>query len=170
MLVERSSRCYTGAPTAPTQGSIWYDTSDNKLKYRTGVGTTETLGTGGGSVTSVGFTAPAELSVTGAPVTSSGTIAVAWANQTTNKVFAAPDGSTGAPSFRALVANDIPALPWSKITSGTPTTLAGYGITDAVTNVGGIPSVQAGLEAGQARSRHGWSRVLCLRHAENLPR
>ena len=86
--------------------------------------------------------------MTGAPVTSSGTIAVAWANQTTNKVFAAPDGSTGAPSFRALVANDIPALPWSKITSGTPTTLAGYGITDAVTNVGGIPSVQAGLEAG----------------------
>ncbi len=140
---------YTGAPTSPTQGSIWYDTSDNKLKYRTGIGTTETLGTGGGSVTSVGFSAPAELSVTGAPVTSSGTIAIAWANQTANKVFAAPDSATGAPTFRALVANDIPALPWSKITSGTPTTLAGYGITDAVTNVGGIPSMQAGLDAGK---------------------
>ncbi len=140
---------YPGAPASPTQGSIWYDSSDNKLKYRTGVGTTETLGVSGGSVTSVGFTAPAELSVTGAPVTSTGTIAVAWSNQTTNKVFAAPDGSTGAPSFRVLVANDIPALPWSKITSGTPTTLAGYGITDAVTNVGGIPSMQAGLEAGK---------------------
>ena len=31
-----------------------------------------------------------------------------------------------------LVASDIPSLPWSKITSGKPTTLSGYGITDAV--------------------------------------
>ncbi|WP_207910480.1 hypothetical protein, partial [Crenobacter luteus] len=31
-----------------------------------------------------------------------------------------------------LVAADIPALDWSKITTGKPTTLAGYGITDAV--------------------------------------
>ncbi|CUA82084.1 hypothetical protein Ga0061063_0939 [Gulbenkiania indica] len=31
-----------------------------------------------------------------------------------------------------LAAADIPALDWSKITSGKPTTLAGYGITDLV--------------------------------------
>ena len=31
-----------------------------------------------------------------------------------------------------LAATDIPSLDWSKITSGKPTTLAGYGITDAV--------------------------------------
>ena len=30
-----------------------------------------------------------------------------------------------------LAATDIPSLDWSKITSGKPTTLAGYGITDA---------------------------------------
>lgn len=30
-----------------------------------------------------------------------------------------------------LMASDIPALDWSKITTGLPTTLAGYGITDA---------------------------------------
>jgi hypothetical protein len=35
-------------------------------------------------------------------------------------------GSTG------LAATDIPALNWSKITAGKPTTLSGYGITDAV--------------------------------------
>ena len=45
-----------GAPATPAQGAIWYDTADSKLKYRTG-STTETLGTGGGSVSSVGFTA-----------------------------------------------------------------------------------------------------------------
>ena len=33
----------------------------------------------------------------------------------------------------SLVATDIPNLPWSKITSGKPTTLSGYGITDAYT-------------------------------------
>lgn len=38
---------------------------------------------------------------------------------TANTVFAAPDGSTGAPSFRVLVAADIPNLDASKITSGT---------------------------------------------------
>ena len=34
-------------------------------------------------------------------------------------------------SGTTLSASDIPSLSWSKITSGTPTTLAGYGITDA---------------------------------------
>jgi phage-related tail fiber protein len=32
-----------------------------------------------------------------------------------------------------LVAADIPSLDWSKITSGKPTTLSGYGITDGLT-------------------------------------
>ena len=35
----------------------------------------------------------------------------------------------------SLAATDIPNLPWSKITSGKPTTLAGYGITDGVNDV-----------------------------------
>nr|WP_199068472.1 phage tail protein [Chromobacterium sp. ASV5] len=34
---------------------------------------------------------------------------------------------------RQMQAADVPGLDWSKITSGTPTTLAGYGISDAVT-------------------------------------
>ena len=33
-----------------------------------------------------------------------------FASQTANYVYAAPDGATGVPSFRALVANDIPSL------------------------------------------------------------
>lgn len=37
-----------------------------------------------------------------------------------------------------LVENDLPALPWSKITTGKPTTLAGYGITDALPLSGGV--------------------------------
>lgn len=33
----------------------------------------------------------------------------------------------------ALLASEVPVLDWSKITTGLPTTLSGYGITDAVT-------------------------------------
>jgi len=77
----------------------------------------------GGSVTSVGVSAPtSEFDITGSPVTSSGTIAIAWDNQTTNKVLAAPNGSTGQPSFRALAAADIPAIPASSISDFTEAT------------------------------------------------
>ncbi|CAN5714456.1 hypothetical protein BH10BDE1_BH10BDE1_03600 [soil metagenome] len=137
-----------GAPTTPPIGAIWFDSSDSKIKFQTSVGPAS-LGSGSGSVTSVGFTAPTELTVTGAPVTSSGTIAVTWAAQMTNKVFAAPDGSTGTPTFRVLTANDIPSIPWTKITTLLPTTLLGYGISDAVKNAGGTPSLQSGADAGK---------------------
>ena len=40
-------------------------------------------------------------------------------NQTANYVLAAPNGSAGKPTFRKLVAADIPSLAASKITSGT---------------------------------------------------
>lgn len=35
----------------------------------------------------------------------------------------------------SLAAGDIPGIPWSKITSGKPTTLSGYGITDGINSV-----------------------------------
>lgn len=41
-----------------------------------------------------------------------------FGSQTKNTVFAAPNGSAGVPSFRALVADDIPNLGAGKITSG----------------------------------------------------
>lgn len=41
------------------------------------------------------------------------------ASTTANYVYAAPNGSAGTPSFRKLVAADIPNLAASKITSGT---------------------------------------------------
>jgi hypothetical protein len=63
---------------------------------------------GTGTVTSVGLSLPAEFSVSGSPVTTTGTLTATWANETTNKVLAAPNGSTGTPSFRLLVAADLP--------------------------------------------------------------
>lgn len=52
-----------------------------------------------------------------------------------HKVFIGPtNGAAGAPSFRLLIASDIPEIAFSKITAGSlPTTLNGYGISDAYT-------------------------------------
>lgn len=55
-------------------------------------------------------------------------------------------------SSTTLVATDIPSLDWSKITSGKPTNLAGYGITDSVLNAGGSPSIQTGTDAAKPGS------------------
>ena len=63
-----------------------------------------------GTVTSVGLSLPNIFSVSGSPVTTSGTLTGSLASQTANRVFAAPNGSNGTPSFRALVAGDIPDL------------------------------------------------------------
>lgn len=41
------------------------------------------------------------------------------ASETQNLVWASPNGSSGAPTFRALVADDIPNLDAAKITTGT---------------------------------------------------
>jgi hypothetical protein len=74
-----------------------------------------------GTVSSVGLTLPAELSVTGSPVTGSGTLAATWANQSASgvsgKVFAGPVAGSSAPTFRLLLSDDIPTLSQSKITN-----------------------------------------------------
>lgn len=54
-----------------------------------------------GTVTSVALSVPSILSVSGSPITTSGTLAVTLANQTANTVFARSTG-TGAPSFQSL--------------------------------------------------------------------
>lgn len=66
---------------------------------------------GTGTVTSVALTVPADLSVSGSPITSAGTLAVTRATQTANTVMAGPTaGGALAPTFRALVAADLPTI------------------------------------------------------------
>jgi hypothetical protein len=95
--------------------------------------------TSGGTVQFVGLTMPGDLfSVAGSPITTSGTFAVTLASQSPNQVLAGPAaGAVGAaPSFRALVAADLPVVP---ITKG------GTGATDAptaVSNLGAVPTTR----------------------------
>jgi hypothetical protein len=116
---------FSGSPTAATP-----DSSDSSTKVATtayvkaqGYLTSETyLGT----VTSVAISLPGIFSVSGSPITSSGTLSASLVSQTANYVWAGPTtGSSAAPTFRALVAGDIPTLTASKI-SDFATTAQGY--------------------------------------------
>lgn len=65
---------------------------------------------GAGAVTSVDVAVPSFLSSGGGPVTSAGVITITLQNQNANLVFAGPgSGAAAAPTFRALVALDLPA-------------------------------------------------------------
>ena len=74
-----------------------------------------------GTVTSVGLALPAIFTVSNSPVTSSGTLTATLASQTANTFLAAPNGSAGVPSFRAIVAADVPTL--NQNTTGSAATL-----------------------------------------------
>lgn len=78
-------------------------------------------GGGSGTVTSVDVSSVSGLlTSSGGPITSSGTIALSLNSQTANKVFAsATSGGSATPSFRALVAADIPDLSSTYLTVAT---------------------------------------------------
>lgn len=76
----------------------------------------------GGTVTSVGLTMPSLFSVSGSPVTSSGTLAVSFASKAANTVLAGPtSGASGTPTMRALVVADIPTLTTAKVSDAVST-------------------------------------------------
>jgi hypothetical protein len=72
-------------------------------------GSNELVATTG--LTSVGLTLPTSVfTITDSPLIANGTITGSFVNQNINTVFAGPSsGSAGVPTFRALVAADIPS-------------------------------------------------------------
>lgn len=101
-----------GLPAKTSQTSCaWLDGSGNVF---TGACPT-------GTVTSVGLSLPAIFSVSGSPVTTSGTLTASLVSQAQNLVWASPNGSSGTPSFRGLVDADVPDNLTLGTVSGTPT-------------------------------------------------
>jgi hypothetical protein len=87
-------------------GSNWQLTTSAAIT----LGTTSLTYTRLGSVSSVALTVPSGFSVTGSPVTSSGTLAISESTQSANTVKAGPTtGSAAAPTYRPLVNADLPS-------------------------------------------------------------
>lgn len=117
------------ATTATELGYVHGVTSNIQTQLNTkGIGTVT-----GGVVNWPGtiYTTPTTATVSTGVLTFAPTLATQSAN---TSLMGPTSGSAAAPSFRTLVAADIPNLPWSILTSGVPTTLGGYGITDAIKN------------------------------------
>ncbi len=115
---------------------------------------------GSGTVTSVALSVPSGFSVTGSPITSSGTLTIStslsgilkgtgsgfttatagtdyltpFGSQTANYFYAAPNGTTGVPSFRAIVAADIPTL--NQSTTGNAATATALAATPSLCSFG----------------------------------
>jgi hypothetical protein len=74
-------------------------------------------GAGAGTVTSVGLDLPDIFEVSGSPVTSAGTLAATLATQAQNRFFSGPaTGADAAPTFRSIVAGDLPDLSGTYLT------------------------------------------------------
>jgi len=86
-------------------------------------------------VTSVGLALPPIMTVSGSPVTSSGTLTGALTTQAVNTVFAGPSsGAAAAPTFRALTTADIPALGGATISNDTTTATNLYPLFSTATS------------------------------------
>lgn len=114
---------------------------------------------GSGTVTSVAMTMPGVIfntTVSGSPITTSGTLAPSLLTQTANTVFAGPaTGSAATPTFRALASADIPnnAVTLAKLaTQAANTVLANVTGGSAVPTAAAIPSGMQFYTAGTGYS------------------
>ena len=141
------SAATSGTDYAPaTSGtSILYGNGSGGFSNVTiGSGISFTTGTlsatgSGGTVTSVALSLPSIFTVSGSPVTGTGTLTGTFNTQTANYVFAGPTtGAAATPTFRALVSADIPSLSYvSSITSST-LTVAGTSSIPTINLTSGI--------------------------------
>ena len=112
----------SGSPAAPTFRALTTDDIP-ALAY--------------GSVSSVGLALPSIMTVSGSPVTSSGTLTGTLTTQAVNAIFAGPSsGAAAAPTFRSLTTADIPALSYvTSVAASVPAflSIAGSPITTSGT-------------------------------------
>jgi len=96
---------------------------------------------GAGTTTSVGLSLPAIFTVSGSPVTTSGTLTGTLANQSANQVWSGPTaGAAAAPAFRALVGADLPN-PSSSSLGGIQSTTGAASQWISTISTSGVPGL-----------------------------
>lgn len=153
----------------------------------TGAGTTSVTGTYPnftitsndqyvGTVTSVSGTSPVASSGGATPAISLasgyGDTQNPYSNKTANYVLAAPDGSAGVPTFRAIVAADIPTL--NQNTTGTASNVTGTvaianGGTGQTTRQAAMDALAGAVTAGQYLRGDGTDVVMSAIQAADVP-
>jgi hypothetical protein len=140
--------------------------------FRTAIG----AGTGSGSVTSVTGTSPVASSGGATPAISLasgyGDTQNPYASKTANFFLAAPNGSAGAPTFRAIVAADIPTL--NQNTTGTAANVTGTvaianGGTGATTRQDAMDALAGATTSGQYLRGNGTDVVMATIQAGDVP-
>jgi hypothetical protein len=146
---------WTSANPVLAAGEVGIENDTRKQKFGDGTTAWNSLAyAGGGTVTSVGATSPVASSGGATPTISLnagyGDTLNPYVSKTANQVLAAPNGTSGVPSFRALVSADIPTL--NQNTTGTAaglsSTLAvasgGTGQTTAISAFNALAPSQSG--------------------------
>jgi len=90
-------------------------------------------------VTSVALALPSIMTVSGSPVTGSGTLTGTLTTQAVNVIFAGPSsGASAAPTFRSLTTADIPTIGIAKGGTGQTTAAAGFNALSPITATGDL--------------------------------
>jgi len=145
----------TADPSVSGEGQLIYRSDTNKLKYYDG-SSWQTVGTSGGSVTSVALSMPAAFSVSGSPITTSGTFTVTGAGSSSQVILG--DGTLGTYTTGTMSSFTLTADSGTDqtITNGNTLDIAGtsgrvttsVGNTDTVT----IDLATSGVTAGSYTS------------------
>jgi len=97
------------APASLSDGELAVNTTDKKLYVGTSGSVVELTGGAGGGITSIGLNVPSSIFTSNGTITSNGSLGFSLNNQNANLIFASPDNTSGAPSFRTLVPKDLAA-------------------------------------------------------------
>jgi len=154
-----NGQLYIGSTGASVVASTL--TAGTGISITNGAGSITIASTVTGTVTSVALALPSIFTVSGSPVTTSGTLTGTFNTQTANTVFAGPStGSPAVPTFRSLVLADLPQLTNGQLYIGSTgssvvasTLTAGTGIS--ITNGAGSITIATTLTGTGLRSKAG---------------
>lgn len=150
----------TALSTTPTNGQLLIGNGTNYTLSALTAGTGISVTNGSGSitiantgVTSVALSLPSIFTVSGPPVTTTGTLTGTLASQTANTVFSAPNGSSGTPTFRTLALTDLSsAIQLYRENPSSPTTPLVAGTNAVAIGTGSSASATQGIAIGTGSS------------------